>query len=56
MQKNLLGQSAYQQMENLGEAAKKSSFFSGPTTKAPPPLGLVAIRIFFLLKIAGNGF
>ena len=33
-------------------AAKKSSFFSGPATKAfsPPPLGLMAIGTFFLTK------
>ena len=33
--------------DQLGEAAKKSFFFSGPATKAFTPLGLVAIMNFF---------
>ena len=37
--------------EMVRKAAKKSSFFSGPTTKDPPPLlGLVVIRNGHKLK------
>ena len=53
---------AYGVMTRKG-SRKKSSFLSGPATKAflPHPLGLLAIGTFFSssffrLKIAGNGF